>query len=34
MVFSQNFPDYFDGIIAGDPVFDLEAISLGEVWSV
>jgi feruloyl esterase len=34
MVFSQNFPDYFDGIVAGDPVFDLEAISLGEAWSV
>jgi pimeloyl-ACP methyl ester carboxylesterase len=34
MVFSQNFPDYYDGIIAGDPVFDLEAISLGEAWSV
>jgi Tannase and feruloyl esterase len=34
MVFSQNFPDYYDGIIAGDPVFDLEAIALGEAWSV
>jgi pimeloyl-ACP methyl ester carboxylesterase len=34
MVFSQNFPDYYDGIIAGDPVFDLEATSLGEAWSV
>ena len=34
MVFSQNFLDYYDGIIAGDPVFDLEAISLGEAWSV
>jgi pimeloyl-ACP methyl ester carboxylesterase len=34
MVLSQNFPDYYDGIIAGDPVFDLEAISLGEAWSV
>src|SRR6516162_10825996 len=34
MVFSQNFPDYYDGIVAGDPVFDLEAISLGEAWSV
>ena len=22
MVFSQNFPDYFDGIAAGDPVYD------------
>ena len=34
MVLSQNFPDYFDGIVAGDPVFDLEAISLSEAWSV
>jgi pimeloyl-ACP methyl ester carboxylesterase len=34
MVFSQNFPDYYDGIIAGDPVFDLEAISVSEAWSV
>lgn len=34
MVFSQNFPDYFDGIIAGDPVFDLEAIAVAEAWSV
>jgi hypothetical protein len=34
MVVSQNFPEYYDGILAGDPVFDLEAISLGEAWSV
>jgi feruloyl esterase len=34
MVFSQNFPDYFDGIVAGDPVFDLEAIALTEAWGV
>jgi pimeloyl-ACP methyl ester carboxylesterase len=34
MVVSQNFPDYYDGIIAGAPAFDLEAISLGEAWSV
>ena len=34
MVFSQNFPDYFDGIVAGDPVYDLEAIALTEVWGV
>jgi feruloyl esterase len=34
MVFSQNFPDYFDGIVAGDPVYDLEAISLSEDWGV
>jgi hypothetical protein len=34
MVFSQNFPDYYDGIVAGDPVYDLQAISLTEVWGV
>ena len=34
MVFSQNFPDYFDGIVAGDPVYDLEAIALSELWGV
>jgi Tannase and feruloyl esterase len=30
MVFSQNFPHYFDGIVAGDPVYNLEAIALSE----
>jgi hypothetical protein len=34
MVFSQNFPDYYDGIVAGDPVYDLEAIALTEDWGV
>jgi pimeloyl-ACP methyl ester carboxylesterase len=34
MVFSQNFPEYFDGIIAGDPVYDLEAIAMTELWGV
>jgi pimeloyl-ACP methyl ester carboxylesterase len=34
MVLSQNFPDYYDGIVSGDPVYDLEAISLTEAWSV
>ena len=34
MVFSQNFPDYYDGIVAGDPVYDLEAIALTETWAV
>jgi len=34
MVFSQNFSDYFDGIVAGDPVYDLEAIALAEDWGV
>jgi feruloyl esterase len=32
MVFSQNFPDYYDGIVAGAPVHDLEAVALGENW--
>jgi hypothetical protein len=34
MVMSQHFPDYYDGIITGDPVYDLEAIQLSEVWGV
>jgi hypothetical protein len=34
MVFSQNFPEYFDGIVAGDPVYDLQAIGLTELWGV
>lgn len=34
MVMSQNFPDYYDGIIAGDPVYDQEAIALTEEWGV
>ena len=28
MMFSQQFPDYYDGIVAGDPDYDLEAIAL------
>lgn len=34
MVMSQNFPQFFDGIVAGDPVYDTEAISLSEIWGV
>lgn len=34
MVFAQNFPTYYDGIVAGDPVYDLEAIALSEAWGV
>ena len=34
MVLSQNFPDYYDGIVAGDPVYDLESIALSEDWGV
>lgn len=31
MFFSQKFPSYYDGIVAGDPVFDLTALTQGEV---
>jgi hypothetical protein len=34
MVLSQKFPDYYDGIVSGDPVYDQEAISLSEAWGV
>jgi hypothetical protein len=34
MVMSQHFPTYFDGIIAGDPVYDLEAINMSEAWAM
>jgi hypothetical protein len=35
MVMSQNFPQYFDGIVAGDPVYDLQALqTLSEVYGV
>jgi pimeloyl-ACP methyl ester carboxylesterase len=34
MLLSQNFPDYYDGIVAGDPVYDLQAIALTEDWGV
>ena len=34
MVMSQNFPSFFDGIIAGDPVYDLQAISLSETYGM
>jgi len=33
MVMSQNFPQYFDGIVAGDPVYDIELINLDELWA-
>jgi len=32
MVMSQNFPQYFDGIVAGDPVYDQEALGLSETY--
>jgi len=31
MVMSQNFPSFFDGIVAGDPVYDAEAVGLSEI---
>ena len=34
MVMSQNFPSFFDGIVAGDPVYDQEAIGLSETNGV
>lgn len=32
MVMSQNFPSFFDGIVAGDPVYDQEALGLSEAY--
>jgi hypothetical protein len=34
MVMSQNFPMFFDGIIAGDPVYDQQALGLSETYGV
>jgi Tannase and feruloyl esterase len=34
MVMSQNFPSFFDEIIAGDPVYDQEALGLTEIYGV
>jgi hypothetical protein len=34
MVMSQHFPSFFDGIIAGDPVYDLQAIGLSTNYGV
>ena len=34
MALSQNFPSFFDGIVAGDPVYDLEMIDLSETNGV
>src|SRR5580704_1776289 len=34
MVMSQIFPSFFDGIVAGDPVYDVQAVNLAEIWSV
>jgi hypothetical protein len=34
MVMSQNFPSFFDGILAGDPTYEHEALSLSELYGV
>jgi feruloyl esterase len=34
MVMSQNFPSFFDGIVAGDPVYDQEALGMSETNGV
>ena len=34
MEFMQRFPSYFDGVVAGDPVYDLTAITEGEINSL
>jgi feruloyl esterase len=34
MVMSETFPSFFDGIVAGDPVYDLEAIQIGAFWGL
>ena len=31
MAMSENFPSFFDGIVAGDPVYDQEKLSLSEI---
>ncbi len=33
MVASQRFPKYFDGIVAGDPGFDLPKAAVAEAWN-
>jgi hypothetical protein len=32
MVMSQNFPSFFDGIVAGDPTYDEQAVALSELY--
>jgi feruloyl esterase len=34
MVMSQNFPSFFDGILAGDPVYDGQAAGLTEIYGL
>jgi hypothetical protein len=33
MVASQRFPDYFDGIVSGNPGFDLPRAAVAEAWN-
>src|SRR5579875_2332798 len=33
MVASQRFPDYFDGVVAGNPGFDLPRAAVTEAWN-
>ena len=33
MVASQRFPTYFDGIVAGNPGFDLPQAAVAEAWN-
>ena len=34
MMVAERFPDAFDGIVAGDPGFNLSAAALNEMWSL
>lgn len=34
MMFTQRFPDYFDGVVAGAPVMDLGSITAAEMWGL
>lgn len=33
MVAAQRYPEYFDGVIAGDPAFNLTKAMVGEAWN-
>jgi pimeloyl-ACP methyl ester carboxylesterase len=33
MIASERYPDDFDGIVAGDPAFDLTKAAIGEAWN-
>lgn len=33
MLMAQRFPAYFDGIVAGDPSFNISHLSIWEVWN-